>query len=106
MRMKRQFEKQGAWKYKSNRKAERLKAIQAAARKREHERERAEEAGFDVADAGTGAAGSLQITSKVPLPRTREICAWKGYDGEGNLYWCNNRVLVHPRTHEPFEQCG
>ena len=47
-----------------------------------------------------------ELEAKRPLPRSSAVCCWKGYDRDGNLYWCNNGVFTHPRTREKHKECA
>jgi hypothetical protein len=114
LRLRRQYEKHGQWKYKSAPNVERIKAIAATARRKLEDEEDDDDDGGGgggegsaaAAMAAAAAAAAAAGVSATPLPRTKEVCAWKGYDADGNLYWCNNRTFTHPRTHFRFEHCG
>lgn len=40
------------------------------------------------------------------MKRTREICTWKGKDSDGDIWWCNNRVMTHPTTRAMLKMCA
>lgn len=98
IRLKKQYEQSGQWDYKPDRVTQRLLKIEANRVLKEREEL--------LASRRKGEQIKSALSQEKPLPRSREICSWKGLDPTGNVYWCNNRVLRHPKTNEPFTECG
>jgi len=98
IRLKKQYEQSGQWDYKPDRVTQRLLKIEANRVLREREEL--------LASRRKGEKIKAALSQEKPLPRSKEICSWKGLDPTGNVYWCNNHVLRHPKTNDPFTECG
>ena len=98
MRLKKQYEEQGHWLYRADKVSERLKVVE----RKKIERAKAAE----LVDEDDEARLRRDLEARRPLPRSAAVCGWKGYDRDGNLYWCNNGVFTHPRTHEKHKECA
>jgi hypothetical protein len=98
IRLKKQYEQSGQWDYKPDRVTQRLLKIEASKVLKERQEL--------LASRSKGEQLKAAHSHEKPLPRSKEICSWKGLDSTGNVYWCNNHVLRHPKTNAPFTECG